>query len=182
MKNKLADSQSSSTSYLANSGPFTARAPSQNQHHGHNSRYPGPALSNNFTTAKQTNRVQQQRYLPNIENEEDDNLPSIKNARRPFPDPSEPIYTDPSLFERSRSITSMSLKDQTRPTREHESVKLQRIWDKSANRTAKVNNIPNQVTYSVMNNVQTKSTRTTMENDNQMGKFGNLTWTQFKTW
>jgi hypothetical protein len=125
MKNKLADSQSSSTSYLANSGPFTARAPSQNQHHGHNSRYPGPALSNNFTTAKQTNRIQQQRYLPNrdIENEEDDNLPS-NNSRRPFPDPSEPIYTDPSLFERSRSITSMSLKDQSRPTREHETVKL----------------------------------------------------------
>ena len=108
MKNKLADSQSSSTSYLANSGPFTARAPSQNQHHGHNSRYPGPALSNNFTTAKQTNRIQQQRYLPNIENEEDDNLPSIKNARRPFPDPSEPIYTDPSLFERLVYLKSNS--------------------------------------------------------------------------
>jgi len=126
MKNRLADSQSSSTSYLANSGPFTARAPSQHQHSGHNSRYPGPAMANNFTTStvKQTNRIQQQRYLPSHEQEEDDELPSIKNSRRPFPDPSEPIYTDPSLFERSRSITSMSLKDQTRPTREHESVKL----------------------------------------------------------
>ena len=102
MKNKLADSQSSSTSYLANSGPFTARVPSQHQHNGHNSRYPGPALSNNFTTAKQTNRIQQQRYLPShdMEHEEDDDLPSMKNQRRPFPDPSEPIYTDPSLFER----------------------------------------------------------------------------------
>ena len=99
LKNKLADSQSSSTSYLANSGPFTARAPSQHQHHGHNSRYPGP--TNNFTT-KQTNRIQQQRYLPNhdMETGEEEDLPSIKNSRRAFPDPSEPIYTDPSLFER----------------------------------------------------------------------------------
>merc|ERR1719483_181370 len=100
LKNRLADSQSSSTSYLANSGPFTARAPSQHQHSGHNSRFPGPALSNNFT-AKQTNRIQQQRYLPShdVEHEEGDDLPSMKNSRRPFPDPSEPIYTDPSLFE-----------------------------------------------------------------------------------
>jgi len=99
LKNKLADSQSSSTSYLANSGPFTARAPSQHQHHGHNSRYPGP--TNNFTT-KQTNRIQQQRYLPNhdMETGEEEDLPSIKNSRRAYPDPSEPIYTDPSLFER----------------------------------------------------------------------------------
>ena len=100
MKNKLADSESSSTSYLANSGPFTARVPSQ--HHGHNSRYPGQSLSHNFTTAKQTNRIQQQRYLPGNEEsqEEGDDLPSLKNTRRGFPDPSEPIYTDPSLFER----------------------------------------------------------------------------------
>jgi len=125
MKNKLADSESSSTSYLANSGPFTARVPSQ--HHGHNSRYPaGQSLSHNFTTAKQPNRIQQQRYLPRNEEsqEEGDDLPSLKNARRGFPDPSEPIYTDPSLFERSRSITSMSFQDQTRAAREHESVKL----------------------------------------------------------
>lgn len=29
--------------------------------------------------------------------------------RRGFEDPSEPIYTDPSLFERSRSLRSISL-------------------------------------------------------------------------
>ncbi len=31
--------------------------------------------------------------------------------RRGFEDPSEPIYTDPSLFERSRSLRSISLSE-----------------------------------------------------------------------
>lgn len=34
----------------------------------------------------------------------------VQNGRRRgFEDPSEPIYTDPSLFERSRSLRSISL-------------------------------------------------------------------------
>lgn len=44
-------------------------------------------------------------FTSNIANIVDPELPKTSSAR-PFDDPSEPIYTDPSLFERSRSLRS----------------------------------------------------------------------------
>ena len=83
IKNSIADGDSSSTAYLANNGPFYM---SNNQGGNWRSGNPG--------------RVQQQRYLP--AGEEARARPAGgKNYRNNFADPSEPIYTDPSLFERS---------------------------------------------------------------------------------
>ena len=75
-------SDSSSTAYLANSGPFLVSGhgrPQQRLHH------------------------QQQRYLPPVETVQEPNRRQSgpqKGYGSSFADPSEPIYTDPSLFER----------------------------------------------------------------------------------
>jgi len=63
----------------------------------------------------------QQRYLPGQDRQQElqPPLPPLQGYRPTFPDPSEPIYTDPSLFERPRSMGTLSLHDQT-----EESVKL----------------------------------------------------------
>jgi len=105
MKNQLADANSMSSSAYLTEAPknqFSSR-PQAPQ-----ARYPVGVL-------------QQQRYLPPGDSQEvEDTLSAFGPPRRAFQDPSEPIYTDPSLFERSRSITSLSPEDQTR----RESVKL----------------------------------------------------------
>lgn len=63
------------------------------------SSIPTPTLTNFYTTD------------PNIRFED----PSIK-----FDDPSEPIYTDPSMFERSRSMRSVTVENLGRERRELE--------------------------------------------------------------
>merc|ERR1711902_2315 len=103
MKNQLADASSlSSTAYLAEASQsqFTSRA-----HQAPQARYPVGVL-------------QQQRYLPpksttNTSSHVEEPLSAFGPPRRAFQDPSEPIYTDPSLFERSRSMSSLSPEDQT---------------------------------------------------------------------
>jgi len=97
LKNRIADggSDSSSTAYLANSGPFLMSGNGQIGHGKHQQRM----------------YHQQQRYLPPID-VPDKHHNGAKSYRNNFADPSEPIYTDPSLFERSRSIRSIDLQDQ----------------------------------------------------------------------
>jgi len=95
----LADSglsDSSSTAYLAHSGPFLVGG-------GHGHGRPQQRLQG-------AHHQQQQRYLPPIDtghggHQEKHERP--RAFRSTFADPSEPIYTDPSLFERSRSIRSI---------------------------------------------------------------------------
>ena len=87
--NRLADgsfSDSSSTAYLAHSGPFLVGGghgrPQQRLQGGHQ---------------------QQQRYLPPIDTGHGGHQGKQERQRAfrsSFADPSEPIYTDPSLFER----------------------------------------------------------------------------------
>merc|ERR1719460_826340 len=56
--------------------------------------------------------LQQQRYLPpkSSSSHIEEPLSAFGPPRRAFQDPSEPIYTDPSLFE---SMSSLSPEDQT---------------------------------------------------------------------
>lgn len=96
MKNQLADANSlSSTAYLAEASQsqFTSRAQVPQ------ARYPVGVL-------------QQQRYLPpkSSSSHIEEPLSAFGPPRRAFQDPSEPIYTDPSLFE---SMSSLSPEDQT---------------------------------------------------------------------
>ena len=112
MKNRIADGDSSSTAYLASNGPF----------------YMSSREGGNWRSGEAGPRLSQQRYLPGMQ-EQSKNRPSGgKNHRKNYADPSEPIYTDPSLFERwssqpsnplswikyfrSRSIRSLAFQDQ----------------------------------------------------------------------
>ena len=83
LKNRLADggSESSSTAYLSQSGPWLVSGhgkPQQQRLHHH----------------------QQQRYLPGLDHHQEQRQHRDRSYRANFADPSEPIYTDPSLFER----------------------------------------------------------------------------------
>ena len=82
IKNSLADGDCSSTAYLANNGPFYV---SNNQR-------------GNWRTGNPQRIQQQQRYLP--AEEKNSRAATGQSYRNNFADPSEPIYTDPSLFER----------------------------------------------------------------------------------
>ena len=104
MKNQLADANSlSSTAYLAEASQsqFTSRA-----------QVPQVSRTNlprSFQSSMQARYpvgvLQQQRYLPpksstNSSSHIEEPLSAFGPPRRAFQDPSEPIYTDPSLFER----------------------------------------------------------------------------------
>ena len=104
MKNQLADANSlSSTAYLAEASQsqFTSRAQVPQV-----SRTNSPCSSQSSMQARYPVGVlQQQRYLPpnsstNTSSHIEEPLSAFGPPRRAFQDPSEPIYTDPSLFER----------------------------------------------------------------------------------
>ena len=88
MKNRIADGDSSSTAYLANAGPFYM-----------SSNNPGPNWKSGGGGAG-VSGGHQARYLPGLEEQKRTRAPTGKSYRSNFADPSEPIYTDPSLFER----------------------------------------------------------------------------------
>lgn len=61
------------------------------------------SLQNSFGTIGRRTR-----NIPGLPTNEDVDCP-VAAPGGPFEDPSEPIYTDPSLFERSRSLRSISV-------------------------------------------------------------------------
>ena len=83
---RLADGDTSSTAYLANNGPFYL------------SNNPGPNWKSGGGGGGGGGH--QPRYLPGVEEQKRKRAASGKSYRSNFADPSEPIYTDPSLFER----------------------------------------------------------------------------------
>ena len=85
MKNSIADGDTSSTAYLANNGPFYL------------SNNPGPNWKSGGGGG---GGGHQPRYLPGVEEQKRKRAATGKSYRSNFADPSEPIYTDPSLFER----------------------------------------------------------------------------------
>ena len=88
MKNSIADGDTSSTAYLANNGPF------------YMSNNPGPNWKSGGGGGGGGGGGHQPRYLPGLEEQKRKRAASGKSYRSNFADPSEPIYTDPSLFER----------------------------------------------------------------------------------
>nr|CAD7601352.1 unnamed protein product [Timema genevievae] len=75
--------------------------------------YPPNRNNNNFSFlvpgVQKVFETRRSRQAPSITDVESSNtIPSISNGRV-FDDPSEPIYTDPSLFERSRSLRSIAV-------------------------------------------------------------------------
>lgn len=76
--------------------------------------FSGPNTGSNASRKQPFGSLSRMRNFPSLAAVDDVECP-IGGPGGPFEDPSEPIYTDPSMFERSRSLRSIAVSQKTPP-------------------------------------------------------------------